>query len=50
MREQLTPLGDRIKASVTPVKTFFHPNGAPEGPRVVTADSGFSNGVKRIFA
>ena len=21
--EQLTPLGDRIKASVTPVKTFF---------------------------
>ena len=50
MHAQLTPLGQGIKDTVSPIKGWFaNADGTERGP-MRTVDTQFSKGVKRIFA
>ena len=50
MHAQLTPLGEGIKETVTPIKGWFaSADGTERGP-MRTVDTQFSKGIKEIFA
>ena len=50
MHAQLTPLGEGIKETVTPIKGWFsNADGTERGP-MRTVDTQFSKGIKELFA
>lgn len=50
MHVWLTPLGDSIKDTVSPIKTWFANDDGTTKTRMNTVDTSFSKEVKRIFA
>jgi hypothetical protein len=50
MHVWLTPLGDSIKDTVNPIKTWFANDDGTTKTRMNTVDTSFSKEVKRIFA
>jgi len=50
MHVWLTPLGDSIKDTVSPIKTWFANYDGTTKTRMNTVDTSFSKEVKRIFA
>ena len=50
MHAQLTPLGEGIKETVTPIKGWFASAVGTERAPMRTVDTQFSKGIKEIFA